>query len=318
MPPLVSVICLCYNHARFLNEALDSVVNQTYPNLEIIAVDDTSTDESAQILQEYQARHPQIKLILHTQNTGNCRAFNEAFALSSGDYIIDFATDDILLPNRIAEQVEAFEQLDQSYGVLYTDAELIDEDSRFIRNFYKRTPQGILLNPPPTGDVFANILSRSFLCPPTMIFRRAVYEKLKGYDATLAYEDFDFWVRASREFKFFYLDKITTRRRLHANSLSRQAYKLHDRQLASTIIVCEKALGLIRNESEKKALITRVRSELRQAFFTQNFSEADKLLILLQRLEKLPLAYKGLGWLNRRKVKLGFLRDFYYRLYHSA
>lgn len=314
MQPLVSVICLCYNHARFLAEALDSVLNQTYPNLQIIAVDDASTDNSPAILQEYQSRYPQIKLILHQKNTGNCRAFNNALAVATGQYIIDFATDDVLLPDRISQQVTAFEALDPSYGVLYTDAELIDESSRFIRYFYPRNSQGQVQPEPPTGDVFADILRRSFLCPPTMIFRREVYERLNGYDATLAYEDFDFWVRASREFKFFYLDAVTTRRRLHPHSLSRQAYKPHDKQLASTVKVCEKAMILIRTETEKQALVMRMRSELRQAYFTHNFQEADKLLILLTQLEKLPASYRLLQWLNQRRVRLGLLRQLYYRL----
>ena len=318
MRPLVSVICLCYNHARFLREALDSVIQQTYPNLEILVVDDASTDNSATLLEQYQQEHPEIKLILHKKNTGNCQAFNEAFAQSSGKYIIDFATDDVLLPNRITEQVKAFAQLDDTYGVIYTDAELIDEESRFIRNFYRRNAKGEVLEEPPSGDVFAPILSRSFLCPPTTIFRREVYAALNGYDATLAYEDFDFWVRASRQFKFFFLDQITTRRRLHPNSLSRQAYRPHDQQLASTVKVCAKAFKLIRSENEKQALITRVRSELRQAYFTQNFLEANNLLILLQQLENPTWPYQLLNWLNHRKIKLGFIRDLYYRLYHRT
>ena len=316
MQPLVSVICLCYNHARFLREALDSVMQQTYPNLEILVVDDASTDNSATLLKQYQEKHPEIKLILHAQNTGNCQAFNEAFALSTGDYIIDFATDDVLLPNRISEQVRAFTQLDKTYGVIYTDAELIDEESRFIRNFYRRNAKGEVREELPRGDVFAAILSRTFLCPPTTIFRREVYAALNGYDATLAYEDFDFWVRASRQYKFFFLDQITTRRRLHPNSLSRQAYQPQDLQLASTVKVCVKALKLIRTENEKQALITRVRSELRQAYFTQNFTEANNLFILLQQLENLAWPYQLLHWLNHRKIKLGFIRDIYYGLYH--
>ena len=318
MYPLVSVICLCYNHKCFLLEALDSVVNQTYPNLEILVVDDASTDTSPALLQQYQALHPEIKLILHQKNTGNCQAFNEAFAQSAGEYIIDFATDDVLLPNRITEQVKAFAQLDKTFGIIYTDAELIDKNSRFIRHFYKRNAQGKIPGLPPSGDVFTAILSQSFLCPPTMIFRRAVYDALNGYDATLAYEDFDFWVRAAREYKFFFLDQITTRRRLHPNSLSRQAYKPHDRQLASTVAVCYKAFKLIRTPAEKQALIVRVRSELRQAYFTQNFPEANKLLILLQQLETPPWPYQMLGWFNHHKIKLRFLRDLYYRLYHRA
>src|SRR5690606_21799141 len=142
MQPLVSVICLCYNHARFLAEALDSVLNQTYKNLEIIVVDDQSTDNSRAIIEDYVSRFPQIKYLPNEQNLGNCTAFNRAYRLSKAKYLIDFATDDVFLPERIAEQVAAFEKLDKSYGVLFTDAEFIDDNGRHLHNFYKRDQQG--------------------------------------------------------------------------------------------------------------------------------------------------------------------------------
>ena len=84
------------------------------------------------------------------------------------------------------------------------------------------------------------------------------------------------------------------------------------------MLVCEKAVKLIRNKTEKQALITRVRSELRQAYFTQNFPEASKLLILLRQLENLPWYYRLLSWLNQTEIKLGFLRELYYRFYHRT
>ena len=101
--PLVSVVCLCYNHARFLREALDSVLAQTYPNIEVIVVDDCSTDGSVSIIQEYIAKHPYIKFISTGHNRGNTTAFNMGWRASHGAYIIDFATDDALLPERVAQ-----------------------------------------------------------------------------------------------------------------------------------------------------------------------------------------------------------------------
>ncbi|MGV3587153.1 MAG: glycosyltransferase family 2 protein [Adhaeribacter sp.] len=312
MQPLVSIICLCYNHRLYLPEALASVQNQTYPNLEIIIVDDASTDGSAEWLTNYCQQHPQIKYIQHTQNTGNTRAFNEAFKLSAGEFIIDFATDDVLFPNRVTEQVKAFQGLDQTYGVVYTDAKLIDEKSKLIGHFYQRDAQGNVISRTPSGYVFTDILKYAFLCPPTLMFRRSLLEKTGGYDETLAYEDFDVWVRSAQEFQFYFLDKILTRRRVHAASLSHQLYTPGDKQLASTVIICRKAQKLIRTSAEKEALIIRVKSELRQAVFTQNFPEARELVRLLEELTHLNWPYHLLKWAAGSEIRLGFIRKWYY------
>lgn len=312
--PLVSVVCLCYNHARFLREALDSVLAQTYSNLEVIVVDDCSTDGSVSIIQEYVQRHPQIQFISTGKNQGNTRAFNLGWRASSGAYIIDFATDDALLPDRVAQQVAAFEKLDQTYGVVYTDAVYINDASTPIGYHYKRRQNGALEAYAPSGDVFADLLRKYIICPPTMMVRRQVFDTLGGYDETLAYEDFDFWVRSSRLYNYFYLDKVTTKRRVHISSLSRGWYKSGNKLLASTVRVCEKAAALVQTEPERKALAQRLQYEARHAYLTGNFREADKLLDLLGQQGGTPVLYMLLGVLNRHRIELGFLRKVYYYL----
>jgi glycosyltransferase involved in cell wall biosynthesis len=314
---LVSVICLCFNHARFLVEALDSVRLQTYPHLEIIVVDDASTDKSQQLLQQYAAAHPQVRLLLHQENTGNCQAFNEALALAAGAFIIDFATDDVMLPGRVAAKVEAFARLDPGYGIVYTDAELIDEKSRPLGYFYQRGPGGRIQPAVAVGEVYAEVLERYFISAPTVMIRREVLQQLGGYDASLAYEDFDLLVRAARDFKFYFLDQPLTRRRLHAGQLSKRSYRVGDKQLLSTIRVCEKALLLNRSEREKQALIRRVEWEVRQAFFTRNYPEADQLFRLLRKLRPLPARYRLLEKLNQARVNLSFIYQLYYKLVHG-
>ncbi|MCC9166011.1 glycosyltransferase family 2 protein [Pontibacter harenae] len=311
--PLVSVVCLCYNHERFLAEALDSVLAQTYPNLEIVVVDDRSTDGSAAIIQQYVRLHPQLKFIQPAVNVGNCAAFNMGWRASQGDFIIDFATDDVLLPNRIAEQVAAFQKLDSSYGVMYTDAAYIDDDSNPIGFHYKRNPQGELLSYAPSGDVFKDLLGKYIICPPTMMMRREVFEDLNGYDETLAYEDFDFWVRSSRKYKYFYLDKVTTKRRVHTTSLSKGFYKTSNRLLASTVKVCAKAAELVQSPAEEAALEKRLKYEARHAYLTGNYKEAHQLLLLLKKQSGLSPVYKLIYQLNKYKIDLSVFRTWYYR-----
>ncbi|TGD80633.1 glycosyltransferase [Hymenobacter wooponensis] len=292
--PLVTIVALCYNHARFLPQALDSILGQSYPNLEVLLVDDASTDSSVSILQRYAAATPQWRLLLLPENVGNCRAFNYAFRQSAGEFVIDFATDDVLLPQRVAQHVAAFQRADPACGMVYSDAELIDEEGQLVRRHFRRTAQGLQPRPA-SGWVFADVLARYFISTPTMTMRRATLEQLGGYDETLAYEDFDFWVRASRDWQFYFLDEVTTQKRLHPQSMSKKGYRPHDPYLASTIRVCYKALALCRTDAERAALAVRVQWELRQAVRWRNYSEAQQLYQLLQQLGHLRPLDRLLG-----------------------
>ena len=314
LPPLVSIICLCYNHARFLREALDSVLSQTYPKIEVIVVDDCSTDGSVSIIQEYVIKHPHIRFISTGRNRGNTTAFNMGWRASHGEYIIDFATDDALLPDRVAQQVAAFEKLDQTYGVVYTDAVYINDDSIPIGYHYKRKRHRTLLAYAPSGDLFADLLRKYFICPPTMMVRRQVFDDLNGYDETLAYEDFDFWVRSSRIYNYFYLDEVTTKRRVHTRSLSQGWYKSGNKLLASTVKVCQKAVELVKTQSEQEALAERLKYEVRHAYLTGNFKEAEQFLNLLGQQGGITVLYQLLGALNKKRINLGFLRKVYHYL----
>ncbi|WP_375416069.1 glycosyltransferase family 2 protein [uncultured Hymenobacter sp.] len=284
LPPLVSIVALCHNHARFLAEALDSILAQTYPRLEVWLVDDASTDGSAEILTTYAAQNPTWHLLLLPENVGNCRAFNQAFRQTTGEFIIDFATDDVLLPARISQQINAFQALGASYGVVYSNAELINEAGGSLGRHHRPDAAGRLHPRPASGWVLADVLGRYFISSPTMLMRRACLAALGGYDEALAYEDFDFWVRASREWQFFYLDEVTTRKRRHPASLGARAYRPSDPFVLSTLAVCQKALALCRTRPERAALGRRLRWELLQTLRYRHWAGARRALGLLARL----------------------------------
>lgn len=297
--PLVTIVALCHNHAPFVREALDSILAQTYPHLEVWLVDDASTDESPAILREYAARHPAWHLRLLPENVGNCRAFNTAFREARGEFVLDFATDDVLLPDRVARQVAAFQGAAPTVGVVYSNAELIAEDGQFLGLHHRPDGAGGLVPPPASGWVFAEVLRRYFISTPTMLMRHACLAQLGGYDETLAYEDFDFWVRASREWQFLYLDEVTTRKRKHPRSMSSRAYRRHDPYLTSTIRACEKALALVRTPDERAALATRLRWELRQAVRRHRPVEGRALFALLRQTTRPTLPDRALAVWNR-------------------
>lgn len=303
-----------------MQEALWSVVNQTYPNVELIIVDDGSTDDSVSRISEFLVRFPAVIFLPMNTNLGMCAAFNRGLQLAKGEFIIDLAGDDVLLPDRIKKQVATFSRLDQSWGVVFTDAGIIDEHSRPAGNFYSRGPDGTPDRPVPSGDVYTSILRSYFICTPTMMSRRAVYDELGGYDESLCYEDFDFWVRSSRCYKYFFLDEVLTLKRRCAGSDSTKWYRRRQNpHLASTLTVCEKAYNLNHIPAEHQALAHSVRYHLRQAIFTENFHLAGSYAALLAKVTSFNPADKALLLLARHKIPLFRLYELYLhrRLLHS-
>jgi len=115
--PLVSILINNYNYGRFLENAIESVLNQTYRNIEIIIVDDGSTDKSRQILEGY-ANNNLIKVVLK-DNGGQASAFNSGFKYSKGDIICFLDADDIFHPQKVHFVVRSFSRLDQELGWLF-------------------------------------------------------------------------------------------------------------------------------------------------------------------------------------------------------
>ena len=206
---MVSIICLCYNHANFIEEAIYSVFNQTYKNWELIIVNDASTDNSKEIIDKIVKENPfqTIQTIHLEHNKGNCTAFNEGFKISKGKYIIDLAADDKFEIDKLEKQVNILESADTQTGICFTNATLIDEESKEIGNYYfdwyKKLPKD--------GFIFKELIrAGGMICSPTMLIKREVLEELGGYDESLSYEDYDFWVRSARNWKYIFLNENLT------------------------------------------------------------------------------------------------------------
>ncbi len=316
--PKVTVICLCYNHEDFVEASVRSVLSQTYPNLQVIVVDDASTDGSRTVIEKILASHPEVLYLPLDHNQGNCSAFNEGLRHAEGEYVIDLSTDDLMMPERIVHQVACFQSLDQDYGIVYTDADYIDCKGNSLHNHLNHLQKHHGMVEMPEGYIFDKVLARYFIASPTMMIRREVFEALEGYDEGLAYEDFDFWVRSSRHFRYAYIDKSLTKIRKLSNSMSAGWYKKGDRQLHSTYLVCQKAQTMLQSQEEKKALIKRIQFEIRQAVFSENHEEAQLFLNLLSELKAETTFYKLLGGINTLHLPLSGIREKYHKLRYGS
>ncbi len=281
--PLVSIICICYNHDRFVSEAIDSVLKQTYQNIELVVVDDASTDRSKAVIHDKIGADDQIRFLDLPENVGNCKAFNQALKLVSGEFIIDLAADDVLLPDRVALGIEEFAKQPDEFGVNFTNAMLIKEDGTFLKHHYAIDASGKASQSVPEGDLFQELLSSYFISPPTMMYKKSVLDYLDGYDENLTYEDFDFWVRSSRKFKYCYTDKILVKKRVVANSKSHRQYSIGSRDIYSTFLIMKKALGLLRTENERRAWRKRALYEMRKAL---QAIQVKVVLLYLQLLRR--------------------------------
>jgi glycosyltransferase involved in cell wall biosynthesis len=276
--PLVSVICVCYNHARFVTKALDSVMAQTYQPIELIVIDDGSTDGSPKIIKQWIAAHPETVLLLNGVNIGYCKTFNKAAALAKGKYLIDLSADDVLLPERIAIGVQSLESNPQA-GVTFSDAEHIDETGTKISLHSDRFPHHTI----PSGDIYKDVIERFFICSPTMMFAHAVFKELGGYDETLEYEDFDFWIRSSRKYHYVYTPVVLVRKRKVNDSLSSSQFKIRSTHSLTTFKVCEKIKQLNRTEQERKALNSRIIYEMKMNLRLLNFKMVANFFLLWLR-----------------------------------
>jgi len=303
--PLVTIICLSHNQSRFVAETLQSVFDQSYANIQTIVIDDGSEDESKGLIKEVLKEHPGFRFLDLPENLGNTKAFNLGLAMAQGKYIIDLACDDLLEPERVERQVEYFESLAEDFGVIYSDANFIREDGSLMGRHFESK-----IFKPFEGDVFERVIAGYFIPPPTMMIRKSVLNELHGYDENLVYEDFDFWVRSARKWKYGFQTEVLTKIRKVAGSHSTTLYKKGDQQLKSTIQVCRKIEQMIASESEKQALIKRLRYEMKHAFLTGNNREADAFFQMLQNINGETWLEQLMSLVNELGIDWSFLRSW--------
>lgn len=278
----VTVICIAYNHAKWVAAALESVKNQDYPNVQLIIVDNGSEDGSAQTIRSWvdgQAPHLNSRTMFRKASLPYCQLFNQVLQSVSSDYVIDLSGDDELYSGHISKSIQQLRQ-HPTAGFCFSDAYLVTEHGE-KQNFYRRTPTGELLTPVKDGDLYKLLIKRSYICSPTILFRTALLKGEGGYDPDLTYEDFDVQLRLARKYPVVFSNHIGVMKRKHSASLSASQYKRYNSvMLPSTLKVCGKIKQMNQTEQEMQALRERVRYELKHALFSANFFPAEGFISL--------------------------------------
>lgn len=269
---LVTVICLCYNHENFVLESLHSVLNQDYPHIELIVVDDCSTDNSKKTIEKWLLDYPNIQFIFNHINLGNTKSFNKALKSAKGNYIIDLAADDVLVPDCISQQIKTFRESSfKNLGVVYGNTELIKENGEFSSYFFPVDDNLKTIEKRQTGNIYLSVISGgNSICSVSSMAKKSVYDSLNGYDEILAYEDLDFWIRSSRLYEFEYIDKILVKKRISNNSLTDNFYNNSKARFKkinlSTYLILKKAIKLNQTKKEDFGIQKRVHHEIVHTF----------------------------------------------------
>lgn len=227
--PTVSVVMAVYNTEKYLAQAVESILNQTFGNFEFIIIDDGSTDGSLKILEAYAAKDKRICLISR-ENQGISRTRNELLAKAKGEFLAVMDSDDIALPERLARQVEFLEHNRDVVGVGCA-REVIDEKGRLL----------ICAEEPEDNDRIQQSMLAGFcsICNPSAMIRRSSLIEVGGYDEALApSEDLDLWLRLGEVGKLANLKDKLLKYRIHNKSASEQSQTL---QRTNAQIACERA-----------------------------------------------------------------------------
>lgn len=279
--PLVTVLLPCYNAEAYLDATLQSLRQQTYPNLEILAIDDGSTDGTAAILAAAAAQDPRVRLCPNQGNQGLIRTLNRGLDLANGELIARMDADDIAVPQRIARQVAYFKEHPDT-DVLCSDVTYIDQHGAFLSDPYPyRFNERVL-------RFFSFFLNP--LCHPTVMGRRDVLRACRYSEDAPHSEDFELWLRMIHEGRVLRnLPERLLRFRCAAGSVS---HRHAEQQIATFMNFTREAIqayyGITVSESVQRILLNRMipgevrGTDLRQALdcfrdMFDNYVERERL-----------------------------------------
>jgi glycosyltransferase involved in cell wall biosynthesis len=282
-----------YNNQRYLREAVDSILNQTFTDFEFLIIDDGSTDRSADIIRSY--TDPRIRFIQNEKNIGLTRSLNKGLKLAIGEYIARMDADDISLPERLKKQVWFLNQ-HQNVGVvggLRLEVDTNGEEIRLVRL------------PTDNDEIKQKLFHLNCICHSTSMFRKQCVERVGGYrEKFVTSQDYDLWLRIAEEFDVSNLKEPLCKYRIRPDSVtnSKKMQQEYYHHLASTLAIQRHLFGQDKlgyhPPGERFVLL---RQELSKSYIARRRIISNKYLIWCQK-------YPVKGWQPRdRRTALKYL-----------
>lgn len=252
--PLVSVIVPCYNHEKYIEECILSILNQIYDNIEIIVIDDGSKDNSSKILEHLSKKYD---FYFEKQiNQGVSKTLNKCLSYTKSNLVVSISSDDVLMPNAVSDFVSKYIELEGNFSLFFGDSLLIDDKSKNVkinksRNIAKENEELVfstfmdyfkyyrkdLSNSKYIGS-YSSLLRGNYLSVG-MMYNKEVLLTIGGWNENLKLEDHELWLRLSKVYKFEYTNTIVSKYRFHENNTIRQ-YKEHLAINTAEMLLAEK------------------------------------------------------------------------------
>jgi glycosyltransferase involved in cell wall biosynthesis len=253
--PLVSVVMTSYNHEKFISDAIESVLGQDFDDLELIIVDDASTDTSRQIIQKYAIEDCRVRVILHETNCGIAKTMNDGIAAAKGKFLAENASDDVWMKDKLSKQLAVLES-DEDL-IVYTEMEVIDESGQPVGSTLSEV-RGITAKQ--TGDVFHDLLARcEFFLGSNIICKRANMDGIR-YDEDLTYaNDIKLYLDLAAKYAFYFIPEPLVQYRTHgSNTCGIEGFQGDARRVycQEDIIVLEYALSQWQHRMSAKVKAT--------------------------------------------------------------
>lgn len=217
---MISVIMPVYNGEKYITQAIDSVLSQTYPNWELIIINDGSTDDTAKIIK---SKYNQNKIkYIYQENQGPSIARNRGIDLAQGDYIAFIDADDLYTRDKLEKQLQFLEE-HSDYDIVYNDIKVVDDSLCYINTLKS---EGVFANP---NDFLANLLFRQIIpSPQSILAKRKCFENGLRYNPKYLHsEDYELTIRLAHSFHYGYLPETLYIYRRHGKNLTNE----HERQL---------------------------------------------------------------------------------------
>ncbi|WP_312389413.1 glycosyltransferase [Chryseobacterium sp.] len=216
--PLVTIIVVSYNHAKYIPENLENIKNQTYGNIQLIVGDDASADNSVEVFEQWlQQNNYSAEKNFHTQNTGFAEMLNECIELAKGEYIKVLAADDYLHPEAIQKCVEKLESCGESYGMVYSNTHAINDDSEIIDDLADYDAFGTI--DPET--LRKDVIKYNRIPALTVVMRTKVLHETGKYDAQFIAEDYYRWLKIREKYMIAYIPEKLAYYRVHTGNISK-------------------------------------------------------------------------------------------------
>lgn len=214
--PLVSVTIPAYNHEPYVQEAIKSVLRQSYENLELIVIDDGSTDGTAEKIRECRRHEERIRFVSR-ENQGLVRTLNLGIKLAKGKYWCQMASDDFMDERNIRMKVD-FLETNRDYDAVCSDSLCLHPDQTLSRMIPEKT------KPDPLKVRHPRDLFQAKMFVPSLLFRKSVFDRIGGFDESLRYyEDIEMKPRLLLYCKVGYIDEPLLTWRSHGGNTSRNA-----------------------------------------------------------------------------------------------